>query len=96
MEVVACLDQKPGSSRLCPARARLFPRARATHVQGETTAAETGILDLQKWASSKSVASMLTVSRQPVAPGVRAPGPATDPKFEKTTFQKDDGVFELN
>jgi len=39
---------------------------------------------------------MLTVSRQPVAPGVRAPGPATDPKFEKTTFQKDDGVFELN
>jgi len=71
-----------------------------THVQTEATptatAAETGVLDLQRWAGNRKVASILTVSRQPVAPDVKAPGPATDPKFDKTRFQSDNGQFELD
>ena len=65
-----------------------------THVQAETTPAEAGVLDLQKWAGNRSVASMLTVSRQPV--DVKPPAPATDPKFDKTKFSSDNGQFELD
>ena len=32
---------------------------------------------------------MLTVSRQPAPVDVKAPAPATDPKFDKTTFSTD-------
>ena len=39
---------------------------------------------------------MLTVSRQPAPADVKAPGPATDPKFDKTRFQSDNGRFELD
>ena len=39
---------------------------------------------------------MLTVSRQPAPPDVKSPGPPTDPKFDKTRFQSDNGQFELD
>ena len=38
---------------------------------------------------------MLTVSRQPAPVDVKAPAPATDPKFDKTTFSTDNTQFEL-
>ena len=68
-----------------------------THVQTETstTPAEAGVLDLQKWAGNRSVAAMLTVSRQPAPVDVKAAPPATDPKFDKTTFSTDNTQFEL-
>jgi outer membrane protein OmpA-like peptidoglycan-associated protein len=71
-----------------------------THIQAEsptTTAAEAGVLDLQKWAGNKRVAQLLTVSRQPAPVDVKAPPPkpATDPTFDKTTFSTDNTLFEL-
>ena len=67
-----------------------------THVQAETTPAEAGVLDLQSWVGNRRVAAMLTVSRQPAPPNVKPAGPATDPKFDKTRFQSDNGQFELD
>ena len=67
-----------------------------THVQAETSPAESGVLDLQRWAGNRKVAAMLTVSRQPAPPDVKPAGPATDPKFDKTRFQSDNGQFELD
>jgi outer membrane protein OmpA-like peptidoglycan-associated protein len=67
-----------------------------THARAEATtptAAEAGVLDLQKWAGNRRVAAMLTVSRQPV--DVKAP-PATDPKFDKTKFVNAGVRFELD
>ena len=58
------------------------------------TAAETGVLDLQKWAGNKTVASMLTVSRQPAPVDVKAP-PATDPAFDHTIFGQSNPRFQL-
>ncbi len=68
-----------------------------THVQAAPTAtsAEAGVLDLQKWAGNRSVASMLTVSRQPAPVDVKAP-PATDPKFDKTRFIHAGESFDLD
>lgn len=58
------------------------------------TSAESGVLDLQKWAGNRSVASMLTVSRQPAPVDVKAP-PATDPKFDHTVWGQSNPRFQL-
>jgi outer membrane protein OmpA-like peptidoglycan-associated protein len=66
-----------------------------SHVQAETTPGETGVLDLQRWAGNRSVASMLTLSRQPAPPDVKAPGPPTDPVFDKKVFGESNPRFQL-
>ncbi len=87
---------KGRKSSSAPTKGKGTPKGGHTHVQAETGPAESGVLDLQRWAGNRKVAAMLTVSRQPAPPDVKPAGPATDPKFDKTRFQSDNGQFELD
>jgi outer membrane protein OmpA-like peptidoglycan-associated protein len=80
---------KGRKSTAAPKQQRTPPPATG-HVAPEPKPAQEGVLDLQRWSGNRSVAAMLTVSRQavPVAP------PATDPAFDATLFSKGGTRFD--
>lgn len=91
---------KPRKASAAPTRGQGKAASKGTghsHAQSASTAtpAESGVLDLQKWAGNRSVASMLTVSRQPAPVDAKVP-PATDPTFDKTKFSSSGTKFELD
>ena len=67
---------------------------RRTHAEPTGISAEAGVLDLQRSAGNSSVASMLTLSRQPTPVDVKAP-PTTDPAFDHTIFGQSNPRFQL-
>jgi outer membrane protein OmpA-like peptidoglycan-associated protein len=80
---------KGRKSAAAPKQQRSHPPATG-HVAPEPRPAEEGVLDLQRWSGNRSVAAMLTLSRQaaPVKP------PPTDPKFDATTFIRGGDRFD--